>query len=969
MLALLLFLSPKVSAATGTNKQISFQGKVVNTDGTNVANDNYDFEFKLYSVSTGGTAIWTETRITTNQVTVTDGVFQVNLGSVTALPGDVDFNTDNIYLGINFNSNGEMEPRVRFTAVPQAFNALKVAGLTVTDTTGTLTVTNAKTLTVSDSTTLGTNAITLAGGEVITFSATNALSLLTTGSTSVTLPTSGTLVNSAVTTLSSLTTVGSLVSGTVIGSQTFTTNNIADSGALTLSSGGSSGLTFDSASGDITVAANDGLTFAATTLGNNGSRNITINSGTGGTTATLIVKLDTSGTVITTDITILNNAVGVALNTTTIGQAVRVAINGVVTATADNAVTAGDYIGLGTTTAGRAKSLGTTYPTTAGVQVIGRALGSQATPGSTFLLMLNGLDNNVGTGGGGSSLFTDAGTFTYLTSTADDLILGASTVAAAPFFMDVSAGLLYLGTNEVLNGGLTFYSSGAGKTDPTIAANAAGDLTLSAPSGKVVVGAGSGNIKASLTGETDVLLADKIVTLTAANSLTDFTFNRVLTGGANNQGGTVFLITDTSGGAGTINPDMLVVNSALTSGTFTGNLLRLQVGGTDKFAVGSDGKLTISGATTDITTAATENLTLTAGTTGDVIVSGDADTNFQVSFSAAPTVDMASITNSGFGTTTTGVDGLTVTFVQATGGTGETNTGINVDVTGSSDSGDTLSGVNITTNAISAGTVKGVNIAPANVTGGTLYGIQIGNITGSGSATEYALVIGTGWDRGLSVSSASTFTAALTSESTATIGTGGNTFTFNPASGPVYAGTARPSKVIILSSEYAGATLTADGSSTTNGSMTSDNTLNAASIGWKNYYSWSSTQAALQDYTVAVRVTLPQDFDGWQTGSCPSSTCALEIAYQTGVAGTTNNAVSVLLNNAETTPGTVICTIAAASSTTWTSFGCTSTTLATSPTWNTAGSVAIIRIKLAANSTASALARAGDITLRYLSKF
>ncbi len=63
-----------------------------------------------------------------------------------------------------------------------------VNGLTITSTTGTFTLTNAKTLTVSDNTTLAINSITLAGGEVITFSATNALSLLTTGTTVATLP-------------------------------------------------------------------------------------------------------------------------------------------------------------------------------------------------------------------------------------------------------------------------------------------------------------------------------------------------------------------------------------------------------------------------------------------------------------------------------------------------------------------------------------------------------------------------------------------------------------------------------------------------------------------------------------------------------------------------------------------------------------------------------------------------------------
>ena len=69
-----------------------------------------------------------------------------------------------------------------------AATATSINGLVITSTTGTFTLTNAKTLTVSDSTTLATNSMTLAGGEVITFSATNALSLLTTGTTAMTFP-------------------------------------------------------------------------------------------------------------------------------------------------------------------------------------------------------------------------------------------------------------------------------------------------------------------------------------------------------------------------------------------------------------------------------------------------------------------------------------------------------------------------------------------------------------------------------------------------------------------------------------------------------------------------------------------------------------------------------------------------------------------------------------------------------------
>src|SRR5665213_2223844 len=70
------FLAP-VKAANPTT--ISFQGKVVNANGTNVTDGPYTFLFKLYTVSSAGSAIWTETDST---VSVAAGVFQVNLGGV-----------------------------------------------------------------------------------------------------------------------------------------------------------------------------------------------------------------------------------------------------------------------------------------------------------------------------------------------------------------------------------------------------------------------------------------------------------------------------------------------------------------------------------------------------------------------------------------------------------------------------------------------------------------------------------------------------------------------------------------------------------------------------------------------------------------------------------------------------------------------------------------------------------------------
>jgi hypothetical protein len=81
-------------------------------------------------------------------------------------------------------------------------------------------------------------------------------------------------------------------------------------------------------------------------------------------------------------------------------------------------------------------------------------------------------------------------------------------------------------------------------------------------------------------------------------------------------------------------------------------------------------------------------------------------------------------------------------------------------------------------------------------------------------------------------------------------------FTFNPASGPVYTGTARPTKRITLTPEYAGATIMGIGGSNT-GTMTSDNE-NASP--YHNFYKWANTQGTAQNYDIFVRVPIPADF-------------------------------------------------------------------------------------------------------------
>jgi len=115
------------------NPEINYQGKLTDSAGVAVTDGDYNMEFKLYTVSSGGSAIWTETLTTPDKVTVTSGLFSVLLGNVTSI-ASVDFGQD-LYLGVNIGGtgtaswDGEMTPRKQIASVPSAFEAEKLDGL------------------------------------------------------------------------------------------------------------------------------------------------------------------------------------------------------------------------------------------------------------------------------------------------------------------------------------------------------------------------------------------------------------------------------------------------------------------------------------------------------------------------------------------------------------------------------------------------------------------------------------------------------------------------------------------------------------------------------------------------------------------------------------------------------------------------------------------------------------------------
>ena len=216
-------------------------------------------------------------------------------------------------------------------------------------------------------------------------------------------------------------------------------------------------------------------------------------AGTGGTTANLLVKADASNpsqavTAATTD-TGAGVVLGIALQTVSPGGSVKVATRGPATCVADNAITAGHWIQVGTTTAGRCKDAGATFPTSG--DVVGQAQGSQATVGSTFTVNLDNRQRSPGGGGGGGSgtvtsvglampsqfavsgsPVTTSGTLTaaWNTQTANQVLAGPSSGAAAvPTFRAIAAGdvpavNLAAGGNGGVTGTLSVGSGGTGAT-------------------------------------------------------------------------------------------------------------------------------------------------------------------------------------------------------------------------------------------------------------------------------------------------------------------------------------------------------------------------------------------------------------------------------------------------------------------------------------------------------------------------
>lgn len=144
-----------ISSSTNT---IAYQGRLANAGGAPLTGV-YSIIFRLYSAASGGVPLWEEQWTGPNGVSVSDGLFNVMLGSLTPIPSAVVTGSNTLWLGITVGTDNEMVPRVQLGSVPFAVQALTVPDGSITS--SKLNLTNG--LTVTGNTTV-TGNLSLWGG-------------------------------------------------------------------------------------------------------------------------------------------------------------------------------------------------------------------------------------------------------------------------------------------------------------------------------------------------------------------------------------------------------------------------------------------------------------------------------------------------------------------------------------------------------------------------------------------------------------------------------------------------------------------------------------------------------------------------------------------------------------------------------------------------------------------------------------
>ena len=785
--ALLLVLAAATPAQATPPTRISYQGRLTDASG-NPANGTGNITFKIYheAAAGSGTSVWDETQ---TSVSVSSGIFQVELGSVTALGGGSENLTtlfaSDTYLevvivdGANFGLTGgsitlpSSGNRPQLLATPYTFRATLAEGLTTDATLSIASLTTSGIVTSGGNFTVGSNKFTVSAADgntsiagtlgVTGATATAAITAsgVITANAGISVPNGQTLTVAAGGTLDA--SAGTLSVGALSPTSLIVTGSAALDGGITVDT--DKFMVAGDNSGNTSIAGTLGVT-GATTLSAATSVSLTDNTNPAltvaqsGTGDLLLVKDGGSNVLRVQD----GGATGITGNTTitgTLGVSGAAALSSTLGVTGDVAVNTDKF----------------TVTAASGNASIGGTLTSTG--------LITGNAGLTVTGGVGSVTSGDAVTLTLNTSgarTANGALLEVKNENATKFSVDAEGDVS--ATNVAAGGTLTVAAT----------ATAAGLITanggITVPSGQVLtvpvpatgLSLGGSLASANVTGENlstltgagnaDALHTHATVTPGDNTVTTEKITNATILGedlAANIVISTTGNISTTS--SGTITSDGLLTASAgaTVAGIATVNQASDAIGvDVNKTGTGVGSAVDINNAGTgnslQVTSTTGKLLVLTSGT-DKVTVAADGNTTFagSVDFTGGWSVSGTPITADA--AELNKLDGLTATQVNLNSVTGALGSAAFLAVGTGADNvvqldgsaklpavdGSLLTGVVATTiadNAVTSAKIAANTIVAADIAAGTVTG------------TELAASIGISTTGNISTTSSGTITSA-----------------------------------------------------------------------------------------------------------------------------------------------------------------------------------------------------------------
>lgn len=115
--------APDLSLFTqsGENERVSYQGTLTDSFD-NPIEENLNIVFRIYTQPNDGAAIWEEAHINENSVSVVNGLFNVELGSLNPIDNSI-WSEPDLYLGIQIGEDLELSPRDQINLMPARITA------------------------------------------------------------------------------------------------------------------------------------------------------------------------------------------------------------------------------------------------------------------------------------------------------------------------------------------------------------------------------------------------------------------------------------------------------------------------------------------------------------------------------------------------------------------------------------------------------------------------------------------------------------------------------------------------------------------------------------------------------------------------------------------------------------------------------------------------------------------------------